>query len=59
VRLLGLDPFQVNAIVARMNLEAVVAEALKGLPMLSAPALDLFADNHARIHQQEVRLFVS
>ncbi|HTI27763.1 MAG TPA: urease accessory UreF family protein [Kutzneria sp.] len=59
VRLLGLDPFQVNAIVARMNLEAVVAEALKGLPMVSAPALDLFADNHARIHQQEVRLFVS
>ncbi|MFC0547023.1 urease accessory protein UreF [Kutzneria chonburiensis] len=59
VRLLGLDPFQVNAIVARMNLEAVVGEALKGLPMLGAPALDLFADNHARIHQQEVRLFVS
>jgi urease accessory protein len=59
VRLLGLDPFQVNAIVARTNLEAVVDEALKGLPMLGAPALDLFADCHARIHQQEVRLFVS
>jgi urease accessory protein len=59
VRLLGLDPFQVNAIVARMDLATVVDEALKGLPMLGAPALDLFADSHARIHQQEVRLFVS
>jgi urease accessory protein len=59
VRLLGLDPFQVNAIVARMDLDDVVTEARKGLPMISAPALDLFADSHARIHQQEVRLFVS
>lgn len=59
VRLLGLDPFRVNAIVARMDLAAVVDEAVKGLPMLGAPALDLFADSHARIHQQEVRLFVS
>jgi urease accessory protein len=59
VRLLGLDPFQVNAIVARTDLAAVVDEALKGLAMLGAPALDLFADSHARIHQQEVRLFVS
>jgi urease accessory protein len=59
VRLLGLDPFQVNAIVARMRLSAVVDEAVKGLPMPGAPALDLFADSHARIHQQEVRLFVS
>jgi urease accessory protein len=59
VRLLGLDPFRVNAIVARADLGAVADEALKGLPMLGAPALDLFADSHARIHQQEVRLFVS
>jgi urease accessory protein len=59
VRLLGLDPFQVNAIVARMGLAEIVDEAVKGLPMVSAPALDLFADCHARIHQQEVRLFVS
>ncbi|MFI9383958.1 urease accessory protein UreF [Kutzneria sp. NPDC052558] len=59
VRLLGLDPFCVNAIVARLDLAAVVDEAVKGLPMLGAPALDLFADSHARIHQQEVRLFVS
>lgn len=59
VRLLGLDPFRVNAIVARADLAAVVEEALRGLPMLGAPALDLFADSHARIHQQEVRLFVS
>ena len=59
VRLLGLDPFRVNAIVARLDLASVVAEALKGLSMLGAPALDLFADSHARIHQQEVRLFVS
>jgi len=59
VRLLGLDPFRVNAIVARMDLNAVADEALKGLSMRGAPALDLFADSHARIHQQEVRLFVS
>jgi urease accessory protein len=59
VRLLGLDPFRVNAIVARMDLAAVVSEALDGLAMTGAPALDLFADCHARIHQQEVRLFVS
>jgi urease accessory protein len=59
VRLLGLDPFRVNAIVARADIASVVEEALAGLPMLGAPALDLFADCHARIHQQEVRLFVS
>jgi urease accessory protein len=59
VRLLGLDPFRVNAIVAQLDIASVVAEAAQGLPMLGAPALDLFADSHARIHQQEVRLFVS
>ncbi|MFC0438548.1 urease accessory protein UreF [Kutzneria buriramensis] len=59
VRLLGLDPFRVNAIVAQLDIAAVTEEALSGLPMLGAPALDLFADSHARIHQQEVRLFVS
>ena len=59
VRLLGLDPFRVNAIVARADIASVVPRALTGLPMLGAPALDLFAESHARIHQQEVRLFVS
>ena len=59
VRLLGLDPFRVNAIVARIGISSIVHDSLAGLPMPGAPALDLFADNHARIHQQEVRLFVS
>jgi urease accessory protein len=58
VRLLGLDPFQVNAVVAGLDIASVVADSDE-LPALGAPALDLFAESHARIHQQEVRLFVS
>ncbi|AHH93983.1 hypothetical protein KALB_607 [Kutzneria albida DSM 43870] len=68
VRLLGLDPFAVNAVVAGLapELAAVTELAERGhalpageLPAPSSPALDLFAESHERIHRQEVRLFVS
>ncbi|WP_086844437.1 urease accessory protein UreF [Amycolatopsis kentuckyensis] len=66
VRLLGLDPFAVNAVVARLDLAAVCAEAAAvagedpaSLPSPGSPALDLFAEAHARHHQEEVRLFAS
>jgi len=66
VRLLGLDPFAVNAVVARLDLASVCAEAAAvagddpaALPSPGSPALDLFAEAHARHHQEEVRLFAS
>ncbi|GHF97612.1 MULTISPECIES: urease accessory protein UreF [Amycolatopsis] len=66
VRLLGLDPFAVNAVVARLDLASVCAEAAAvagddpaSLPSPGSPALDLFAEAHARHHQEEVRLFAS
>ncbi len=66
VRLLGLDPFAVNAVVARLDLAAVCASAAAvagddpaALPSPGSPALDLFAEAHARHHQEEVRLFAS
>jgi urease accessory protein len=66
VRLLGLDPFAVNAVVARLDLRSVceTAAAVAGddpasLPSPGSPALDLFAEAHARHHQEEVRLFAS
>ncbi|WP_410613745.1 urease accessory protein UreF [Amycolatopsis sp. lyj-109] len=66
VRLLGLDPFAVNAVVARLDLAAVCSEAAAvagndpaSLPSPNSPALDLFAEAHARHHQEEVRLFAS
>jgi urease accessory protein len=66
VRLLGLDPFAVNAVVARLDLHSVCAEAAAvagddpaTLPSPGSPALDLFAEAHARHHQEEVRLFAS
>lgn len=68
VRLLGLDPFAVNAVVARLSgvLHEVCAEAAASagadpadLPAPASPALDLFAEEHARHHQEEVRLFAS
>jgi len=66
VRLLGLDPFAVNAVVARLDLAAVCSEAAAvagedpaSLPSPGSPALDLFAEAHARHHQEEVRLFAS
>ncbi|MBB5853169.1 urease accessory protein UreF [Amycolatopsis umgeniensis] len=68
VRLLGLDPFAVNAVVARLSVEvrdvslraAEVAGADPAeLPAPGSPALDLFAEAHARHHKEEVRLFAS
>jgi urease accessory protein len=68
VRLLGLDPFAVNAVVAALNpaLEQVAADAEStagdepaALPAPSAPALDLLAEAHLRHHKEEVRLFAS
>ncbi|UOZ08072.1 urease accessory protein UreF [Amycolatopsis sp. WQ 127309] len=66
VRLLGLDPFAVNAVVARLDLRSVceTAAAVAGddpasLPAPGSPGLDLFAEAHARHHQEEVRLFAS
>ncbi|HEX4811506.1 MAG TPA: urease accessory UreF family protein [Nonomuraea sp.] len=68
VRLLGLDPVAVHALLAGLtpDLTAVAAQAhlaaanafprWEALPAYSAPALDLLAERHA---QAEVRLFVS
>jgi urease accessory protein len=61
VRLLGLDPYAVHAMLAALapEIEAVAdvnAEAAAGLPATSAPAMELLADVHAR---SEVRLFAS
>ncbi len=69
VRLLGLDPFLVSAVVAGLGvaIDEVAAEAaafaagdgavsLDGLPCPSAPLLDLGAEVHAL---REVRLFAS
>jgi urease accessory protein len=57
VRLLGLDPFAVQAMLSRLAAE-IAAMALPGggLRAASAPALDLLADVH---HTAEVRLFAS
>ncbi|TWF77720.1 urease accessory protein [Pseudonocardia hierapolitana] len=66
VRLLGLDPFAVNAAVVALRpaLDAVVAEAAASrpadrLPAPGAPVLDLMAQAHVRQHREQVRLFVS
>jgi urease accessory protein len=68
VRLLGLDPFAVNAVVARLGdeLRSVCSRAAEVagnepglLPAPGSPGLDLFAEAHARHHQEEVRLFAS
>ncbi|KZB87306.1 urease accessory protein UreF [Amycolatopsis regifaucium] len=68
VRLLGLDPFAVNAVVARLSAEVrevslraaeVAGNDPADLPAPGSPALDLFAEAHARHHQEEVRLFAS
>ncbi|MCU1663693.1 MAG: urease accessory protein [Pseudonocardiales bacterium] len=68
VRLLGLDPFAVNAaiIALRPVLDAVVAQAACAaalppdrLPAPGAPVLDLMAQAHVHHHREEVRLFVS
>jgi urease accessory protein len=65
VRLLGLDPYAVQAVLAALAGEINATAAAQaagdladfaGLPALGAPALDLLADVHAR---SEVRLFAS
>ena len=60
VRLLGLDPYAVHAMVARLSPEidavADAASRAEALPCDAAPALDLLADIHATA---EVRLFAS
>ncbi|ATE52318.1 urease accessory protein UreF [Actinosynnema pretiosum] len=68
IRLLGLDPFGVNAVLAGLadDLGAVVADAVARaadppaeLPAPGSTGLDLMAEAHDRHHQEEVRLFVS
>jgi urease accessory protein len=68
VRLLGLDPFAVNAALVRLgpDLDDVVATAARAasgppadLPAPSAPVLDLMAQAHVHHHREQVRLFVS
>jgi urease accessory protein len=68
VRLLGLDPFAVNAALAELteDLDRVADEAAAvarldpaDLPAPSAPVLDLLAEAHERHHREEVRLFAS
>ncbi|MER5639047.1 urease accessory UreF family protein [Kitasatospora sp. NPDC002227] len=64
VRLLGLDPYQVAAELARLapELDAVAAQAavtaddLALLPAASAPLLDIYAEQHS---SWKVRLFAS
>jgi urease accessory protein len=62
VRLLALDPIEVSAAIARLA-DVIETAAARGaaadandLPCPSAPALDLYAEAHARA---EVRLFAS
>ncbi len=68
IRLLGLDPFAVNASVSSLaaGIEAVAARAVAAcglppadLPAPGAPGLDLLAEAHVRHHKEEVRLFAS
>jgi urease accessory protein len=65
VRLLGLDPFAVHALAARLapELEALAVEAaaaaagpVRDLPSTSSPLADILAEHHAT---WEVRLFAS
>ncbi|ODU03005.1 MAG: urease accessory protein UreF [Pseudonocardia sp. SCN 72-86] len=68
IRLLGLDPFAVNAVVVGLApiLDEVVVVAVDaarstpaGLPAPGAPMLDLLAQSHVRHHREQVRLFAS
>jgi urease accessory protein len=65
VRLLGLDPFSVHAVLARLgpDLDALIAEGASyahappaDLPAWGTPLLDVLAERHAT---WEVRLFAS
>ncbi|MBW0116019.1 urease accessory protein UreF [Pseudonocardia abyssalis] len=67
-RLLGLDPFAVNAVVTGLAavLRDVVDTAVRAaagpvadLPSPGAPALDLMAQAHVHHHREQVRLFAS
>jgi urease accessory protein len=68
VRLLGLDPFAVNAVLVELtaNLDDIADAAAatahlppSDLPAPGSPALDLLAEAHDRHHREEVRLFAS
>ncbi|MGD9530159.1 urease accessory protein UreF [Pseudonocardia sp.] len=66
VRLLGLDPLAVNALVVALGPDlahvvgAATAEgAVAALPAPGAPVLDLMAQSHVRHHREQVRLFAS
>ena len=68
VRLLGLDPFAVNAALVALDddLAVVVDEAAAlaagdpaDLPAPGAPVLDLMAESHVHHHRERVRLFAS
>jgi urease accessory protein len=68
IRLLGLDPFAVNASVAALAAEIgeIATTAAKNsllplgdLPAPGAPGLDLLAEAHHHHHLREVRLFAS
>jgi urease accessory protein len=68
VRLLGLDPFAVNAAVMGLaaDIRAVAGQAADTagadpaeLPAPGAPGLDLLAEAHHHKHHKEVRLFAS
>jgi urease accessory protein len=56
LRLLGLDPFAVQALLADLAREIDRTPVPDGLPADAAPALDLLADHHLTT---EVRLFAS
>lgn len=66
VRLLGLDPLRVNAIVAALAADltevadaAAVLREPADLPAPGSPGLDVLAEEHDRHHREEVRLFAS
>jgi urease accessory protein len=68
VRLLGLDPFAVNALIVGLGetLRDVVDAAVRAaggpvadLPAPGAPVLDLMAQAHVHHHREQVRLFAS
>ncbi|MGE3285614.1 MAG: urease accessory protein UreF [Pseudonocardia sp.] len=66
VRLLGLDPLAVNALVVALGPDlahvvgtATAAGVVAALPAPGAPLLDLMAQSHVRHHREKVRLFAS
>jgi urease accessory protein len=66
VRLLGLDPLAVNALVVALGPDladvagaATATGAVAELPAPGAPMLDLMAQSHVRHHREQVRLFAS